>query len=239
MRTMLTMLFLINQNTKDLIILRTEQLVNCHVKTLWRTLMKVLCSCLVRFAVDALFRSILKAQRNKNMNYFSVDIECEPPPEPAPSETMHPSHRDISIASMNAYSMKPPSSSFVLKIDKNGDQIHEEFIPKNQHGESLISILSFLQHRPFCECFTMMQQAVASNNHCHTSMEWKFLFKSHLYGFFPPSSTFVHVLMCRHLLEFLSFTHYLSPSRLYVPLYRRQLPPFLLICYVETLSLSF
>lgn len=73
-----------------------------------------------------------------------LDIECEPPPEPAPSETMHPTHRDISIASMNAYSMKPPSSNFVLKIDKNGDQIHEEFIPKNQHGESVIFIFILL-----------------------------------------------------------------------------------------------
>lgn len=32
--TMLTMLFVINHNTKDLIIHHAEQLVNCHVKLL-------------------------------------------------------------------------------------------------------------------------------------------------------------------------------------------------------------
>ncbi|KAG5682597.1 hypothetical protein PVAND_011940 [Polypedilum vanderplanki] len=61
------------------------------------------------------------------------DIESEPPPEPAPPE-INPlnSHRDISMASMSAISMKQPSN-YVLKIDKNGDQIHEEFIPQSQH----------------------------------------------------------------------------------------------------------
>jgi hypothetical protein len=66
------------------------------------------------------------------------DIESEPPPEPAPPEIMPlpslNSHRDISMASMSAISMKQPSN-YVLKIDKNGDQIHEEFIPQSQHGK--------------------------------------------------------------------------------------------------------
>lgn len=65
-----------------------------------------------------------------------LDIESEPPPEPAPPEISPPSHRDISMASMNAVTIKQPSN-FVLKIDKNGDQIHEEFIPHSQHGKLL------------------------------------------------------------------------------------------------------
>lgn len=63
-----------------------------------------------------------------------LDIESEPPPEPAPPELFHPSHREISMASINAITIKQPSN-FVLKIDKNGDQIHEEFIPQSQHGK--------------------------------------------------------------------------------------------------------
>lgn len=38
------------------------------------------------------------------------------------------------MASINAIAIKQPSN-FVLKIDKNGDQIHEEFIPQSQHGK--------------------------------------------------------------------------------------------------------
>lgn len=38
------------------------------------------------------------------------------------------------MASINAITIKQPSN-FVLKIDKNGDQIHEEFIPQSQHGK--------------------------------------------------------------------------------------------------------
>jgi hypothetical protein len=67
--------------------------------------------------------------------YTGLDIESEPPPEPAPPELFPPSHRDISMASINAITIKQPSN-FVLKIDKNGDQIHEEFIPHSQHGKS-------------------------------------------------------------------------------------------------------
>jgi hypothetical protein len=68
--------------------------------------------------------------------FLCLDIESEPPPEPAPPEILPPSHRDrdISMASINAVTIKQPSN-FVLKIDKNGDQIHEEFIPQNQHGK--------------------------------------------------------------------------------------------------------
>lgn len=108
---------------------------------------------------------------------MNSDIESEPPPEPAPPEHFPPSHRDISMASINAITVKPPSN-FVLKID-NGDLIHEEFVPQSQHGKF------------FCECFSremppwgtfvrgktlgvfvMMQQAVTSNNHCHIKMRW-------------------------------------------------------------------
>jgi hypothetical protein len=107
------------------------------------------------------------------------DIESEPPPEPAPPEIMSISHRDMSMASINAITIKPPSN-FVLKIDKNGDQIHEEFIPQSQHGKfslfhlhrSSLALLPF-----FCALKTekkgnnlMMQQAVTSNNHCHMKM---------------------------------------------------------------------
>lgn len=64
---------------------------------------------------------------------MNSDIESEPPPEPAPPEHFPPSHRDISMASINAITVKPPSN-FVLKID-NGDLIHEEFVPQSQHGK--------------------------------------------------------------------------------------------------------
>jgi hypothetical protein len=70
----------------------------------------------------------------KKYAYIGLDIESEPPPEPAPPELFLPSHRDISMASINAITIKQPSN-FVLKIDKNGDQIHEEFIPQSQHGK--------------------------------------------------------------------------------------------------------
>lgn len=64
---------------------------------------------------------------------FFKDIESEPPPDPAP-EYILPTHRDISMANINAFPLKQPSN-YVLKIDKNGDQIHEEFIPHSQqHG---------------------------------------------------------------------------------------------------------
>lgn len=66
-----------------------------------------------------------------------LDIESEPPPEPAPPELFPPSHRDISMASINAITIKQPSN-FILKIDKNGDQIHEEFIPQSQHGKLIV-----------------------------------------------------------------------------------------------------
>jgi hypothetical protein len=62
-------------------------------------------------------------------------MDSEEPPEPAPPEV--PPHRD---AMANAITLKQPSN-FVLKIDKNGDQIHEEYIPQNQHGEFPKSII--------------------------------------------------------------------------------------------------
>lgn len=103
---------------------------------------------------------------------MNSDIESEPPPEPAPPEIFPPSHRDISMASINAITIKQPSN-FVLKIDKNGDQIHEEFIPQNQHGK--LSPPSSLyvghdSHKKKWRFFVMMQQAVTSNNHCHIKM---------------------------------------------------------------------
>lgn len=60
--------------------------------------------------------------------YFA-DMDSEEPPEPAPPEV--PPHRDNQVS--NAITLKQPSN-FILKIDKNGDQIHEEYIPQNQHG---------------------------------------------------------------------------------------------------------
>lgn len=72
-------------------------------------------------------------RRNKS-ELVTSDIESEPPPEPAPPEILPPSHRDVPIANINAITIKQPSN-FVLKIDKNGDQIHEEFIPQSQHGK--------------------------------------------------------------------------------------------------------
>jgi hypothetical protein len=72
--------------------------------------------------------------QHRKMLTSALDIESEPPPEPAPPELFLPSHRDISMASINAITIKQPSN-FVLKIDKNGDQIHEEFIPQSQHGK--------------------------------------------------------------------------------------------------------
>lgn len=40
------------------------------------------------------------------------------------------------MTNINAITINQPSN-FILKIDKNGDQIHEEFIPQSQHGELL------------------------------------------------------------------------------------------------------
>ena len=66
--------------------------------------------------------------------YIKKDIEFEEtPPEPAPPELPY---REHSMANINTSIMKQPSN-FVLKIDKNGDQIHEEFIPQNQHGNNI------------------------------------------------------------------------------------------------------
>jgi hypothetical protein len=86
---------------------------------------------------DILFYSLLY----KMCIFFCLDIESEPPPEPAPPEILPQSlhrDRDISMANINAVTIKQPSN-FVLKIDKNGDQIHEEFIPQNQHGKFNLS----------------------------------------------------------------------------------------------------
>lgn len=66
------------------------------------------------------------------------------------------------MASINAITMKP-SSNFVLKIDKNGDQIHEEFIPQNQHGKFCSFSICWQSGNEvfFLFFFVMMQQAVA------------------------------------------------------------------------------
>lgn len=129
---------------------------------------------------------------------MNSDIESEPPPEPAPPEVLPPSHRDISMASINAITIKQPSN-FVLKIDKNGDQIHEEFIPQSQHGKFFIPVSFFV----LLAAFLMMQQAVTSNNHCHIKMGWigssfRFNVSSGL--------SLAHPLMCwmcRHLLDYI------------------------------------
>jgi hypothetical protein len=62
------------------------------------------------------------------MNVFILDIDEHDPPEPAPEDTIDQKYN------VNAIAIKQPSS-FVLKIDKNGDQIHEEFIPQNHQGK--------------------------------------------------------------------------------------------------------
>lgn len=106
------------------------------------------------------------------------DIESEPPPEPAPPEFLPPHqslnpHRDISMASMSAISMKQPSN-YVLKIDKNGDQIHEEFIPQSQHGKCTESRWTWMK-KWVCENVMMQQSQPATHNmytctqtHTHT-----------------------------------------------------------------------
>lgn len=92
--------------------------------------------CLIREWIFKFPFSFCSERTKNNQNAYTreSDIESEPPPEPAPPEVLPPSHRDISMASIHALTIKPPSN-FVLKIDKNGDQIHEEFIPQSQHGK--------------------------------------------------------------------------------------------------------
>lgn len=92
----------------------------------------------VKFFFDLLNLYDSRDSRILFLQCLILDIESEPPPEPAPPEILPSSYnhrdRDISMASINAVTIKQPSN-FVLKIDKNGDQIHEEFIPQNQHGK--------------------------------------------------------------------------------------------------------
>jgi hypothetical protein len=92
-------------------------------------------------------KQFLALNVNSRVSHEYPDIESEPPPEPAPPEVMPFPHRDMSMASINAIAVKPPSN-FVLKIDKNGDQIHEEFIPQSQHGKSSSSHLSPAHSHP-------------------------------------------------------------------------------------------
>lgn len=59
------------------------------------------------------------------------------------------------MASVNAFPLKQPSN-YVLKIDKNGDQIHEEFIPQSQqlgHGKCTESCNRRMKIMSVCVCF--------------------------------------------------------------------------------------
>jgi hypothetical protein len=153
--------FHINQSIKDLIIHHAKQLVNCHIKmfcvrsrrerhTKANSLMtlnaqNILSTPLSLSSTSA--KQFLALNVNSRVSHEYPDIESEPPPEPAPPEVMPFPHRDMSMASINAIAVKPPSN-FVLKIDKNGDQIHEEFIPQSQHGKSSSSHLSPAHSHP-------------------------------------------------------------------------------------------
>lgn len=58
-----------------------------------------------------------------------TDLENESlyPPDPAP---------DVPMRNQPMSTLKS-TSNFILKIDKNGDQIHEEYIPSGQQGKEL------------------------------------------------------------------------------------------------------
>lgn len=60
------------------------------------------------------------------------DIPDIQPPDPAPPEVPPRAHSLNSASSRNSMSIRK-KSDYVLKIDKNGDQTHEEYIPPGQH----------------------------------------------------------------------------------------------------------
>lgn len=77
----------------------------------------------------------------KAVNSFHIfsDIPDIHPPDPAPPEVPPRAHSLYSASSKNSMSIRK-KSEYVLKIDKNGDQTHEEYIPPGQHGNSNPSI---------------------------------------------------------------------------------------------------
>lgn len=64
---------------------------------------------------------------------FFLDGDEEPPPDPAPPEVPPRGH------SMQTMKKRP---DFVLTIDKNGDQKHEEYIPSHQQGRFIFHVSS-------------------------------------------------------------------------------------------------
>lgn len=176
--------------------------------------------------------SLFSFRNNAQWIRMNSDIESEPPPEPAPPEIFPSSHRDISMASINAITIKQPSN-FVLKIDKNGDQIHEEFIPQNQHGKFSSLFVGHYLHKER-RFFVMMQQAVTSNNDCHIKMGWIGRSFSFNVSFGLTLQRPFMCWMCRHLLDYIFlpfilelyvFVYYLLPPELLF-----SSSPLLLLC---------
>lgn len=69
---------------------------------------------------------IVTAPPKTKTKFFSDGDDDEPPPEPAPPEVPPRGH------SMQTMKKRPPD--FVVTIDKNGDQKHEEYIPAHHQG---------------------------------------------------------------------------------------------------------
>lgn len=70
-----------------------------------------------------------------------ADGDDEPPPEPAPPE-VPPRGFSSSSSNMLNQTLKKRPADFVVTIDKNGDQKHEEYVPSNQQG--MWNLFSFL-----------------------------------------------------------------------------------------------
>lgn len=66
---------------------------------------------------------------------FVTDIPDIPPPDPAPPEVPPRAHSLYSASSKTSTSIRK-KSDYVLKIDKNGDQTHEEYIPRGHQGKT-------------------------------------------------------------------------------------------------------
>lgn len=64
---------------------------------------------------------------NQHVSCFT-DGDDEPPPEPAPPEVPPRGH--------SLQTLPKKRSEFILTIDKNGGQKHEEYIPPNQQGKT-------------------------------------------------------------------------------------------------------